>query len=186
MTDSQNLTYEILNKLQEHFPIAYRRPAGPGFNVAWALNKHGLTPDDLLFADVLPEDSDDNDFRSGRIFLVTSSAVIVAEYKHAPGDSDWRTATAEDSGTLSVSYFSRKASPVRALRWLDRSLELPKDGVRESKLLRKGAISVTGDGWEVQLPGYDTDLGDEYFVSLRDALLLPTSKTRMPQPPDAV
>lgn len=171
MTQSEHIEYDLLTKVEENFPADHRRPQGSGVYVTWVLKEHGLTPDDLLFADVLPAEADFDNFRTGVLFLVTDTAVIFAEYTHAPGDVP--PATPEDYGTLSLAYFPRHPGDVRSLRWADRSLFIPKDdsGGRPRPLLKKDSISVEGDGWKIQLPGYDTTSGDAYFRRLRDALL---------------
>jgi hypothetical protein len=120
---------------------------------------HQVVATDLLFADLAPDQSlTTYGARSGRLFLVTSNAFVIADYRNAAEDADQEPN--QDFGTLDLTLHPRRPDSIAALRWPARSLRIPVDrfGGRPTGMrLEPGSLRLEGYGWAVDLPGHVQD-----------------------------
>lgn len=147
---------------------------GPGAYLYWFLAHH-VSAKDVLFADLLADrDRTTGDSRTGRIFLITSSAVILVAYQNAAAE---RTGDPQqDFGTATVTFHAKTDDAVRSVTWSNRSLYIAHGqdtlpGRSKTAALERESISVVGREWTVKLPSerFYGDV-DKYFAELRCAL----------------
>jgi hypothetical protein len=143
---------------------------GPGLAVYTALARH-IVPTTVRFADLgVDWERTTPESRSGRILVVTDSAVIFVDYDNIAG-SDAPGAVEAGAGRLDVTWHSKAAEPVESIRWAARRLDAGDDGssVRTSWLDAR-SITVTGRGWSIELPSERTADADDYVSRLTTAM----------------
>jgi hypothetical protein len=143
---------------------------GPGLPVYTALAKH-IVPTAVSFADLSVDwERTTPQSRWGRIFLVTETAIIFADYENAS-----ETVAAGDvegeAGRINLSWYSKAAAPAESIRWNARRIDASDDGaqVRPSWLDARSVV-VSGRGWSIELPSERTADADDYVARLTSAL----------------
>lgn len=159
---------ELQHAIEQHRSFGARY--GPGTYFYWFMAHH-FAAADVQFADVrIDADRTTYNERFGRVFLVTNTTLVIADYENAAEDADGDPQ--QNFGTVNLEFHSRDPSTT-SVTWTGRSLRVPKNqygstprGVR----LPAGALTLQSGGLTISLPGEDADDGDDYVERLRSAI----------------
>ena len=148
---------------------------GPGGFLYWALAHH-ISASDVAFADIYADPAaTTKEARTGRIFLLTQSAVMFVDYLNATDEQPAR-ADVPDFGSMTLTLHPLNALTVQRVEWKDRPLWIRLErygGARlEGVRVAPRSIAVAGQGWSIDLPLEPVEEGDAYFARLRAVLRL--------------
>jgi hypothetical protein len=161
---------EKKRKQLERLVEGKRSVSGPGLHVYRFLAEH-FAATDVQFVDLsIDWERTTVHSRSGRIFLVTATAVGFIDYDGAPDEPGLQAA--QDPGRTTVTLYAKAGAGVKSLQWSDRNLTGPTAAGAVGPWLDAKSITVHGTGWSVDLPSERTADGDGYFDRLRSALEL--------------